>query len=199
MLLQSAPTVWYKDPITLATGLSTIIIAGATVVYVITTIRLWRETRDNVQITREMLKITRETFEQSVKPIVAIPEVSPLNNSENRELNFIVKVENYGNIPAVEVKTSAEILADGIQLHVQKHETGFLLIVPHSHILTTLILAGDNYQRAISSASLVIRFSARYEGAAEKHYKYDFEGVYYPNRHEVVTTNTKSTDLGQQQ
>jgi hypothetical protein len=179
------PTAWFKDPITLAT----VITAISTTVYVIATIRLWQETRNSV-------RITRETFEHSIKPIVAVPEITPLNKADEKVLTFSLKVENYGSVPAIEVNTSAKITADGNPLRVQKHETGNLLIPPHSHIVTTFILDETDYTRALKSARLDFSFSALYEGVAEKKYQYDFEGVYYPNKDEFVSTKAKSTDLG---
>jgi archaellum component FlaG (FlaF/FlaG flagellin family) len=191
-----APTVWYKDP-AMMTAVATIFIAIATIVYVAATIKLWQETKSNVTITRESLRITKETFEQSVKPIVAVPELVPLNNTDKKELTFTLRVENYGSAPAVEVNTSAKVVADGNQLRVQKHETGNLLIPPHSYIMTTIILDETDYTRALKSARLDFSFSALYEGVADKRYQYDFEGVYYPSKGEFVGTNAKSTDLSQ--
>jgi archaellum component FlaG (FlaF/FlaG flagellin family) len=192
LLLQANPTppAWYRDPVMVMT-IATIVIAVATVVYVVATILLWKETRDSVNI-------TRETFEHSIKPIVAVPDISPTNKTDVGELTFTVTVENFGSVPAVEVKTSAEVSADGRPLNVTKHETGLLLIVPHSRIVTTFVLDGENYRRAIGSAVLNFRFSTQYEGVAQKKYQYDFEGVYYPNKNEFQPTNAKATDLGKQ-
>jgi hypothetical protein len=178
------PTIWYKDPATI-----TAIIAIATVAYVIATILLWIETKRSVNI-------TRETFENSFLPIVAVPSLIPHNKPNEKEIAFTVIVRNFGNIPAVEVETSASILADGIALSPKKFETGFLLIPPQSEIFSTFILVNGDYQRALKSSSLSFRFSALYEGIAEKKYRYNFEGVYYPNKSEFVITSAKSTYLG---
>lgn len=176
-----APPAWYEDPITVAT----IVIAGSTVVYVVATILLWRETRDSV-------KITRETFENSLRPFIGVPELSVHNHTDKLELVFTLKVMNFGSIPAIEVRTSANILADGNTLPVQKHESGFLLIPPHSDILTIFTLDEADYQRAIKSARLDFRGSVQYEGISQKKYQYDFEGVYYPAKSLFVPTNAKS-------
>jgi hypothetical protein len=180
-------SVSYLDAATI-TAISTIVIAVATLAYVIATYALWSQTRNSVNI-------MRETFEHSVMPVVAVPEVSPLNNTDSKELTFTVSVENYGSVPAVEVRTQAQIIADGVALNVQKHETGFLLIVPHSHIITTFFLDGDNYERAVRSARIDFKFSAQYEGVAEKKYQYDYEGVYYPSKREFISTTAKLTNL----
>ena len=173
--------VWYKDP--------TIIIAVLKFVYVVVTALLWITTRNSVNI-------TRDTFENSFMPIVAVPLLTPHNNTDSKEFAFTLTVFNYGSVPAVEVETSAEILADGIALSPKKHETGFLLIPPHSDIQTVFILVGDDYNRALNSASLTFRFSALYEGVAEKKYRYDYEGAYYPKQGNFVNTSAKSTHLG---
>jgi len=43
----------------------TAVIAGATVVYAISTKKLWKETRDHVQLTQEQLKLTRLSSEMA--------------------------------------------------------------------------------------------------------------------------------------
>jgi hypothetical protein len=107
---------------------------------------------------------------------------------------FTARVENFGSVPALEVKTLATMVADGFALDVQKHETGFLLIPPHSFIYSVVTVDGPEYDRAVAGR-VSFGFSVEYEGIADKKYKYEFEGVYYPNRDDFVPTNARSSVL----
>jgi len=183
---------WYSEPATFATAViavATVVNTIATIVYVITTVRLWRETKENVTL-------TRETFKNLFLPIVAVPLITAVNNEEDKEFAFNVRIENFGSVPAVELQTSAKIRADGIALAPKKHESDFLLIPPHSNIQTVFILVGDDYQKAIKCGRLDFSFAAFYEGIAENKYQYEYEGVYYPASHHFENTRARNTNVG---
>ncbi|HEX8456356.1 MAG TPA: hypothetical protein VF656_03460 [Pyrinomonadaceae bacterium] len=142
------------------------------------------------------MNITRDSFENSFMPIIHVPSVTPHPDTENTEFAFSFMVKNYGNVPAAELEPSVGMLADGIPLSPRRHETGLLFIPPYSDTQIVFILIGEDKERALRSGKLDLSFSALYEGIAEKKYRYDYKGAYYPNQNRFVDQGGVSTPLG---
>jgi len=89
--------MWWKDPITLAT----IVIAGAAVLNFFVTRRLW-------EATKRTAEIARLVFEAGERPHVGISSIGVKNNQKDKILSFSVRLQNFGKIPATQMKASWE-------------------------------------------------------------------------------------------
>jgi hypothetical protein len=169
-LLQVTNTsvVWYKDPLTVAT----IVIAVATVAYFISTMLLWRETRDSVRITRDM-------FEASHRPYIGLTAISHTISDE--KATFTVRYKNAGSVPARDFKVGVQVVANGIVVpQGAREEEDISVIPPGLEQFDIATITGPNELKAVKDAhTLAILFKCSYKGMTDKEYCYTDKLVHY--------------------
>ncbi len=112
-------SIWWRDPVVF-TAIFTGVIAISTVVYMIITALLWKATKQSVDASRKSLEIAERTFEASHRPYLGIDRVSRKTPPGDPRWWIVVRVRNFGNLPAPDVEMEAVVQIDG-KLIGEKH------------------------------------------------------------------------------
>ncbi len=102
---------WWRDPV-VVTAIFTAVIAVSTVAYTIITRRLWKATKQSVDASRKSVEIAEKTFEASHRPYLGIEHISRKTPPQDPHWWIVVTVQNFGNLPASNVKAEAQVEID---------------------------------------------------------------------------------------
>jgi hypothetical protein len=177
----SAASVWH-DPITWAT----IVIAVATIWYVITTTRLLNTTVENTRITKEM-------FEAAHRPYMHISKITAAPNKEGRLLSVDCRLKNAGSIPANDAMFSMRVVVNERSLAVRKPERNMSCVFPQSHDYLVFTIQGEEIAKVFGGARLDLSISIKYKGIANKEYECNYEIMYDADDNTFVPLQVKST------
>jgi len=93
-------------------AIATVVIAGATVAYVVVSTRLWRSTRDMATLTKESLDLSRRIYESTHRPFLSTAiEMQPYQNTDDWLIISCVVANNGSDIARdvkVELKSGIE-------------------------------------------------------------------------------------------
>ena len=154
--------LWYQDPIVIAT----IIIAIATVAYVLVSIALWRATKRSTEITQKI-------FEAANRPYIGTEGVKTRINELEGFLRFEVEIKNFGTVPASNLTGGWDILYNGELLPIVRPQRDASILLPQGSIFLVAQLADPQFQPlADGEARLELRLSFRYTGVTDHEYQY---------------------------
>lgn len=155
MLLQ---TLWYKDPITLAT----LVIAAATAIYCVMTILLWRATKNTADLTRLL-------FEKTNRPFVATKEVTSI--AMGGGLQAQITLSNFGTVPAMDMRVSITHWLNNEQLTSTEQPLSKIILAPRVEIILESTVT-DNRLNIVSMSGFEIRLEITYTGITDKPYRH---------------------------
>jgi hypothetical protein len=179
-LLQTASesAYWYAQPITVAT----IVIAVATVVYTVITLRL--------------LKITKDIFEASHRPYIGVFKMKPERDDEAKQLKVTIVYKNIGNVPAKSVKPSVQLFMNGFAIQMSHFESKTAVLMPQQRLHRTILFSEADYMKISDGAKLDVVFSVHYKGMANKEYDYRHESTYSRDNNLFMVVEVTSTETG---
>ena len=164
---------WWPDPV-VVTAILTGVIAGSTVAYVIITVLLWKATKQSVDASKESVEIAERTFEASHRPYLGIERISRQTPPEGPHWRIVVRVRNFGSLPAPDVQMKAEVQIDG-KLVGEKHFipplAGEMQILrtleifpgaPYDWTFENLLTVEDTEKVRVGTAALAIRVTIFY-------------------------------------
>ena len=155
--------MWWKDPITLAT----IVIAGATVFNLVVSALLWVATYRNA-------RIARLVFEASERPWLGVNLFKVANNPSGKVLRISLRIENFGKVPALQMKARWEDFRIGDLRAVMEERSPAseeTVVFPGVGIGKTASIKGKTYD-ALSEkvAKLQLSLLITYEGPRRDKY-----------------------------
>lgn len=164
--------MWWKVPITLAT----IVIAGAAVFNIIVSALLWVATYRNA-------KIARLVFEASERPWLGVNLFKVANNPSGKVLRISLRIENFGKVPALQMKARWEDFRLGDMRDILEERNLPIegtVVFPRVGIIKSESIKGKAYDAMIEQgAELLVSLLITYEGPRRDKYwtkqKYSFD------------------------
>lgn len=174
---------WWPDPVVF-TAIFTAVIAFSTVAYMIITALLWKATKQSVDASRKSVEIAEKTFKASHRPYLGIELTFRETPPEDPHWRIVVRVSNFGNLPAPDVEMKAEVQIDG-KLVGEKHFiprlAGEMQILrtleifpgaPYDWTLENLLTVEDTEKVRVGTAALAIRVTIFYSISPDFRYEH---------------------------
>jgi hypothetical protein len=174
---QLAQSIWQQNTITL----STIVIAAATVAYVIYSFLLWK-------VTRQSIDLTRRIFESTNRPYVGVEAGEAI--SKDGLIYVQTKIKNFGSAPAIELVGNWEITVDGKPLPTLKQCYEAIVLLPQAACEhKSIINPGEEFQLSDNNHSLEIQFNLIYKSIGRQEYFYREQQRFDHEHHTFVKTS----------
>lgn len=158
---------WYQDPIIVAT----LVIAFASVTSLLIAALTWLTSF-------RYTKITRQIFEASYRPYIAVVESKVENDQESRQFRATFNIKNVGSVPAYDFRGTIKFETPEGVIDIPAYAEARAVIPPQtSYPLVAVIRNPRDYERLNSAAILDVVVSAEYKGVVpKKDYHYERKG-----------------------
>ena len=157
---QLSSPFWQQNAMTL----STIVIAIATVAYVIYSFLLWKTTRQSINLTRRI-------FEATNRPYVGVEAGEAIG--KDGLIYVQTKIKNFGTAPAIELIGNWVITVDGKPLPTLKQCYEAIVLLPQATCEhKSIINPGEEFQLSDNNHSLEIQFNLTYKSIGRQEYFY---------------------------
>lgn len=162
---------WYRDPATLS-GLSSIVIALATLLYVIISVFLWKATKRSADITEKM-------FEASNRPYIGIDRIDAVDKDYPKKIDLTVK--NFGTVPAKDVWEETTARTHNEVVH--HHKSDPTILCQGGAFVSGINISEELYSAILlDSLPLVITIDIHYKALGDIEYQATYTYEYAKER-----------------
>lgn len=163
---------WTHDPITVAT----VIIAASAVVNILVSAGLF-------VATYRTATIAKLEFEAANRPYVGVELLDSRSDPQNKRLEIVATVRNFGTVPAEETAIDWDVLLDGVSAPSDPRMPDIpFTLFPTNSITKHATLRQQTFENVMTaSVKLTVLVWLSYKGPSNKSYAYSEKSQYDPD------------------